>query len=144
MWRAQVSPQSDLSGVKIADVNGWAPTEDGLQSVTNKCTGASFQGYEVISSAVEKPNDAALQMLLDGTVDAVWIYGDQGYNYKSKCEESTDQEFDCALWSRFGTDFVYVQTGLFDHMINGTTLTISKKVRSSARVPRTDHNSEPN
>ncbi len=31
------------------------------------------------------------------------------------------------MWSRFGTDFAYVQTGMFDYMNSGTTLALSKK-----------------
>ena len=31
------------------------------------------------------------------------------------------------MWSRFGKDFAYVQTGLFEYIRNGTTLTMHKR-----------------
>ncbi len=31
------------------------------------------------------------------------------------------------MWSKFGTEFAYVQTGIYDYMDAGTTLAISKK-----------------
>ena len=73
----KVDPNSNLSGLKIVDVNGWAPTEDGLGMVTNSCTGEKFIGYEVITPPTAKnANDAAMKMLRDGKADAMWIYAD--------------------------------------------------------------------
>ena len=54
-----LSPQSDLSGVRIADVNGWAPTADTLQLLSNKCTGERFSDFMLIIP--EDGNDAALR-----------------------------------------------------------------------------------
>ena len=54
-----ISPQSDLSGVKIADVNGWAPTADTLQLLSNKCTGDRFSEFMLVIP--EDGNDAALR-----------------------------------------------------------------------------------
>lgn len=34
-----ISPSSDLNGVKVVDVTGWAPTADTLAFVLNDCTG---------------------------------------------------------------------------------------------------------
>ena len=31
------------------------------------------------------------------------------------------------MWSRFGKDFAYVQTGLFEYIRNGTTLSMHKR-----------------
>ena len=36
-------------------------------------------------------------------------------------------EWNCDLWGRFGTEFAYIQTGMVEHAIDGTTLSISKK-----------------
>ena len=54
-----VSPTSDLSGVTIVDVNGWAPTADTLALVRNPCTGNYFSGYNMTEPATEG-NDAAM------------------------------------------------------------------------------------
>ena len=69
-----VSPMSNLSGIRIADVVGWAPTADTLEFLTNSCTGERYSEYTMIIP--EQGNDAALSDLLDGTVDAVYIYAD--------------------------------------------------------------------
>jgi hypothetical protein len=60
----------DLSGLTVGDVSGWAPTEDGIDAAVNKCTGARYSPAAVMASPNESPDDAALNMLLDGTVDA--------------------------------------------------------------------------
>jgi hypothetical protein len=31
------------------------------------------------------------------------------------------------MWAKFGTDFAYLHTGIYEHARNGTTLTMSKK-----------------
>merc|ERR1719482_249756 len=80
-----VSGLSDLAGKRVAEVTGWAPTPDTLALSTNMCTGKPFQGYEMISPVVPEgsnPNDVAMKMLLDGDVDALWIYADQAYLYQ--------------------------------------------------------------
>lgn len=125
-----VDGQSSLSGINVGDVVGWAPTSDVLSISTNLCTGEFFSGFTLVensetSSASE--NDAALKQLLDGDVDALWIYADQAASYKSACDENTNQQWDCSMWSKFGTDFAYIQTGIYDYMNSGTTLAISKK-----------------
>lgn len=121
-----IDGNSDLSGVKVADVVGWAPTADNLAIVTNKCTGEPFAGYELISPDGE--NDGALQALLDGTVDAVWIYTDQAENYScANTPEPDEAAWDCSLWDGLGTDFAFVQTGIFEWSVAGTTLSMSKK-----------------
>ena len=52
---------------------------------------------------------------------------DQAANYKAACDKDSNQEWDCSLWTKFGTDFAYIQTGIYDYMNSGTTLAISKK-----------------
>ena len=71
----EISPQSDLSGIKVVDVAGWAPTEDGLSMVTNTCTNKRFTGYTMLTPE-KAGNDAAMKMLLNGEADAIWIYAD--------------------------------------------------------------------
>ena len=56
----------------------------------------------------------------------MWIYGDQAANYQCAPGE-TQPGWNCALWNKFGTDFAYVQSGMFGWMHNGTTVAMSKK-----------------
>lgn len=132
-----IDPKSNLDGVKIADVKGWAPTKDSIDFVANNCTGESFVNYEMIipddsytrdagGDPLTNANDIAVAMLLDSKVDAVWIYADQAYNYD--CEGLEGNEgWDCDIWGGFGTTFGYIHTGMDEHARNGTTLTMSKK-----------------
>ena len=48
---------------------------DNLAVITNKCTGEKFQGYNFIKPTVTSsfPNDDALQTLLKGDADAMFI-----------------------------------------------------------------------
>lgn len=66
--------------------------------------------------------------------DAMWVYVDQGENYKNAgcivhdpVKRSTSLDWDCAKWAGFGKKFAFVQTGQLGHAINGTTLAVSKK-----------------
>merc|ERR1719148_240189 len=132
-----VSGSSNLSGVTVGDVTGWAPTSDVLATSTNQCTDKEFSGFTLVPNEPaegENANDVALKQLLDGETDALWIYADQAHNYASKCEEDADQSWDCDMWKRFGTDFAYVQTGSYDYMNTGTTLAMSKKGSGLART----------
>lgn len=126
-----VSPMSNLSGVTIVDVGGWAPTADALAVVQNPCTGASFVDYNMITPP-EDGNDAAMKMLLDGSADAMWVYADQAYLYQ--CSTGVTESWNCTLWEGLGTQFAYIQTGLYGHALNGTTLTISKKGSGLAEI----------
>jgi hypothetical protein len=45
--KPEISPKSDLSGIRIVDVTGWAPTEDGLAFVSNDCTGEEFFNWNM-------------------------------------------------------------------------------------------------
>lgn len=75
---------------------------------------------------MSNPNDVALAMLMDESVDAVWIYADMAYEYQ--CDDpSRVNEWNCDLWDGFGTKFAYLHTGMYEHAINGTTLAMTKK-----------------
>ena len=45
-----VTSKSDLDGVKIVDISGWAPTSDGIEFVRNDCTGNMYSGYEMLET----------------------------------------------------------------------------------------------
>ena len=151
-----VDPTSDLSGKRVVDVKGWAPTADGLHLVTNWCTGKRYcvssranapspYGCELwvepqfpcapcnvctagfeILTPDEDGNDAAMKMLRSGEADAMFVYADQAHNYRPD-QPGVTPSWDATLWSGFGTEFAYIGTGMLGHAINGTTLAISKK-----------------
>lgn len=123
-----INGRSNLNGVKVVDVVGWAPTSDTLALVENQCTRARFADFEMISPVVpegENPNDVALRMLLSGGADAMWVYADQAQNYQ--CTAGITSDWDCDLWAKWKTEFAYIQTGLDGHTNNGTTLAMAKK-----------------
>jgi hypothetical protein len=135
-----ISPKSNLNGVKVADVKGWAPTKDGLNFGFNSCTGDRFEGFDMIipgdtytttidgtSYTLYKANDISLAMLLDGSVDAVWIYADQAKNYDCNNLNGAVPSWECAIWSKFKTSFAFIHTGIYEHAKNGTTLTLARK-----------------
>ena len=62
------------------------------------------------------------------------VDADQAAKYKNACDTDSNQTWDCTMWSRFGTDFAYVQTGIYDYMNSGTTLAISKKGSGLANI----------
>jgi ABC-type amino acid transport substrate-binding protein len=125
----KVTGSDDLSGKKVVDVGGWAPTADGLDYVENKCTGQNYASdYKlVMATGAANNNDLALSMLLNGTVDAMFVYSDQAKNYKKACAKGPSATINCDLWKGFGTKFAYVQTGQFGYVNNGTTLALAKK-----------------
>jgi hypothetical protein len=122
----KVDGQSDLNGVKVVDVGGWAPTADGLGFVTNKCTGGKYSSNHTL--LVADGNDAAMQMLRDSAADAMFVYADQGYRFSKECDDpNVSPTWDCTLWKGFGVEYAYVQTGQFGYVVNGTTLALAKK-----------------
>jgi len=133
-----INGKSNLNGVKIIDVTGWAPTADTLAIVTNTCTGAKFTGFVMSQSTTATPNDDALSKLLAGTVDAIWIYANQAKNYQcdanGKGPTGAIATWNCANWNKFGKDFAYVQTGMGSHALNGTTLGVSKRGSGLAEI----------
>merc|ERR1719464_277852 len=124
-----VDGMDDLCGKLIVDVKGWAPTLDTIVYIENKCTRELYsEGLQIIPNwDGANNNEEALNMVMDGTVDAMYVYADQGYYYKKMCDEDPNQEWTCDLWSKFGEDFAYVQTGQFGYIVNGTTLAMAKK-----------------
>jgi len=122
--RPKVSGMDDLSGKKIIDVGGWAPTPDGFDHVTNLCTNQHYASdYELIEPSIQG-NHEAMRMLRDGEGDAIFLYAGQALQY-SECNEYAG--WNCTLWEGFGTEYAYVQSGQFDHVVSGTTLTMSIK-----------------
>lgn len=119
-----ISSMSDLDGVTVVDVRGWAPTGDTLGFVENTCTGKPFKGFKIVQPD-ESGNDAALRMLLEGKADAMYVYADQAA--RLECEEGVSADWDCDLWKGFGKTFAYIHTGMFGYAVAGTTLTIAKK-----------------
>merc|ERR1719293_85409 len=128
-----VSSDSDLSGLRVVDVGGWAPTPDTLVMTTNKCTDEGYDAADFtlnISQATEavSTNDAALRMLLDGEADLVYIYSDQPKNIIDQCKKGEqDEKTNCTMWEQFGSAYAFVQTGKFGWVQNGTTLAMTKK-----------------
>lgn len=124
---------SDLAGVTVADVAGWAPTADTIAFVMNKCSKTTYSKNYTMKSAAEEtvdgvkigPNDKAMMMLRAGEAHAVFLYADQAKNYQ--CKQGVTSAWNCTLWNGFGTDYAYVQTGQFGYVFNGTTLAITKK-----------------
>lgn len=137
-----ISGNDDLSGKTIVDVTGWAPTADTVKFVTNKCTGEPFgdvtviQGDDIVldnPSVAKGANDKALQAILEGKADAMWIYGDQAANYH--CAEGAQESgWNCDLWSGLGTDFAYLHSGMYGWMYNGTTIAMSRKGSGVAKI----------
>ena len=77
--KPEIDPKSNLKDIKVVDVKGWAPTNDGLNFVKNTCTKepSYFLGFDMItpedsykSKSTKKTytnaNDISLAMLLDG------------------------------------------------------------------------------
>ena len=130
----EIKGTDNLDGITIADVRGWAPTDDALNFVNNTCSGKPWGNYNMLIPE-KNGNDAAMKMMLDkradGTyeADAVWLYADQAKNYNctNAREKNLPISWDCNIWDGFGTKFAYIHTGMFNHAINGTTLTISRK-----------------
>ena len=73
--RPIVNGLSNLDGIKVVDVTGFAPTTDTLALVTNRCTNEVFGGYEFVptTSNTGNPNDDALLTLLSGDADVMWV-----------------------------------------------------------------------
>lgn len=125
-----VSGMNDLEGKTLIDVEGWAPSAEGLKFITNKCTNERYSDHVniVVPGAEDYPNtsanDAAMAMLRNGEGDAIFLMADQATYYRNCPEEPA---WNCSLWDGFGKEFAYVQTGQFGHVKNGTTFAMTKK-----------------
>lgn len=130
--KPKVDGCSDLDGVKVVDVAGWAPTADTIAFVENKCSDTTYSNKYTIMSAegydnsngTANANTHAMEMLRAGEADAMFVYADQAKNYQCKNGETDGW---CGAWSGFGTDYAYVQTGQFGYVFNGTTFALAKK-----------------
>jgi len=127
-----IDGNNNLEGVTVVDVTGWAPTADTLAVAMNDCTNTRFGGYNMLppqpTPEGASPNDVALEALLDGRADAMWVYADQAYNYRAD-QPGVTPEWNVRLWERFGqpNGFAYIHTGMLEHTNNGTTLSMSRK-----------------
>jgi len=134
-----IDGRSNLAGVNVVDVTGWAPTADTLAIGMNDCTNERFAGFNMLppleAEEGKSPNDVALEALLDGRADAMWIYADQAYNYRPNQAGVTPQ-WNSSMWARFGqpNGFAYIHTGMLEHLTNGTTLSMSRKGSGVAEV----------
>jgi ABC-type amino acid transport substrate-binding protein len=126
-----VNGNSDLDGVTVVDVAGWAPTADTIAFVNNFCTGELYSSKYTMKSAqandVRNANDEAMHMLRHGEADAMFVYADQAHNYQCEAGTESEKAWNCTLWKGFGTEYAYVQTGQFGYVFNGTTLALAKK-----------------
>jgi len=116
-----ISPsQVDYTGIKLGDVTGWAPTSDTFDLTTNHCVEGApqFVKSDPIISDLPEGNEAAINALRNGTIDALYIYADQLYNFIVANDP---------LAEGFGTEFAYIHTGLDGWANNGTTFAISKR-----------------
>jgi len=118
-----IHPYSDLSGYRICDVAGWAPTIKTLSYSENDCAGHQlFRDYTVVTPPENGP-DSAMKLLLNGECDAVYMYADMIETRKT-CNGCT---WDAELYTHLGTKYAWIHTGVMEHMANGTTLTMSRK-----------------
>lgn len=134
-----IDGNNNLQGVNVVDVSGWAPTADTLAIAVNDCNGQRFAGFNMLppleTPEGQSPNDVALEALLDGRADAMWVYADQAYNYRPN-QPGVTPEWNAEMWGRFGqpNGFAYIHTGMLEHTTNGTTLSMSKKGSGVADV----------
>jgi len=128
--KPKVDGLSDLDGLTIVDVAGWAPTADTIKYVKNKCTREPFSQHHTMLSGAG--NDASMQMLRDGVADLMYVYADQASLFQcdshgNGISSGAPANWNCSLWNGFGTEYAYVQTGKFGYVYNGTTLALAKK-----------------
>lgn len=71
--RPEISGTSSLKGNRVVDVDGWAPTADGIGFVLNTCTDppSYFDEPSVFSGGANLPNDRALGALLSGAAGSL-------------------------------------------------------------------------
>mmetsp|Transcript_33624 Transcript_33624/g.70768 ORF Transcript_33624/g.70768 Transcript_33624/m.70768 type:complete len:183 (-) Transcript_33624:233-781(-) len=118
---------TNYTGIKLGDETGWAPTPDTFPYNKNRCVEGNPQFFkeDPIITNLPDGNEAAINALKDGTIDALYIYADQMNNFIQSGN---------ALATGLGTDFAYIQTGLDQFSYNGTTLAISKRGSGLAEV----------
>lgn len=121
-----VSPSSNLDGVTVAVVGGWATNQESLRYIVNDCTDALFSGFSTVTPAdANFGPDAAVRALLDGTVDAVYLYAST-IEDRSNPDACALPGCDLSLYQdRLGTDYAFIHTGIYDYQANGTTLSFT-------------------
>jgi len=123
-----ISPTTvDFTPYKLGDVSGWAPTADTFWYNQNHCVDGS-PGFTT-NNTIMFPNDgdgneAAINALKSGELDALYIYADQLHNFIASGNEAAVGFGEKTTATVQG--FAYIQTGLNGWSINGTTLAISK------------------
>jgi len=125
-----VSPTTyNYTGIKLGDVQGWAPTPGTFGFNKNYCVAGEpqFTGMSFTTLSGDG-NDIAIDAVLDGTIDALYIYADQLKNW---IKDGTNSRI-----AQFGkpNGFAYIHTGLNEWSLNGTTLAVSKKGSGLAGV----------
>jgi hypothetical protein len=125
----EIDGKSDMKGVKVVDVAGWAPTGDNIQMATNDCTGAKFAYTDItFVPAAKEGNFEAMRMLKAKEADAMWVYSDQALT----CAEALDTD-DCKNWAGLGTEYAYIHSGM-PFALNGTTMVMSKRGSGIAKL----------
>merc|ERR1719359_358540 len=119
-----ISPTSLLTGVKVVDVTGFAPTADLIGAATNDCVTDSpifdLAGVTFVSPAGDG-NFEAMKVLKDGDADVLWVYAEQAEDCMADLTASG-----CENWDGFGTEYAFIHMGLIVQN-NGTTVAMSKK-----------------
>ena len=124
-----VSPGSNLSDVVVAVVGGWATTGRSVGDAVNSCTGERFNaspidGYIVLTA--DDPYggpDAAMEALLSGAADAVFVYQSVVDDRKG-CRQTG---CNASLYEGLGAEYAWIHTDMYDYQLNGTTLAMTKK-----------------
>jgi hypothetical protein len=127
----EIDGKSDMKGVKVVDVAGWAPTADNIQMATNDCTGEKFAYKDIVFvDAGTEGNAAAMAKLKSKEADAIWVYSDQAAACTTEDALKTP---DCANWAGLGTEYAYIHTGM-PFAINGTTMIMAKRGSGVAKL----------
>jgi len=120
----RVNGFSDLQDKVVININGESPPPESLSLLDNKCTGQSFASNTTILSV--EGNDRSMQALRNGHGDV--IYTEAGLAQRLQCNYSNQatSTWNCSLWEGFGKQYAYVQSGMTDYAINGTTVMMGK------------------
>jgi hypothetical protein len=119
-----ISPTSTLTGVKVVDVTGFAPTAELVGAAPNDCVSGKpmfdLGGITFVSPAGDG-NFEAMKTLKAGDADVLWVYAEQAEDCMA---DLTAQG--CENWGGFGTEYAFIHMGLIVQN-NGTTVAMSKK-----------------
>jgi hypothetical protein len=119
-----ISPTSLLTGVKVVDVTGFAPTADLIGAAKNDCVTDTpifdLPGITFVNPAGDG-NYEAMKVLKAGDADVLWVYAEQAEDCMADLSASG-----CENWDGFGTEYAFIHMGLIVQN-NGTTVAMSKK-----------------